>query len=331
MVSRLSGGFGLQSRRRRAFCEDDRMEHLDDLRAAIDALKFHSGRVEEHHGDALTDFGRRLAAIETHHGGALEELGKQIQVLKTLVGRMLPEQPAARTEGFDSSGLPPGSFLGDVPGRYGSEFSRYLALGGLFDPGANTIRYGRGDYVRFYTLSMIFDLIQKENIEGDVVELGVYHGDTAALIAPRARALNKTSYFLDTYEGFDDRDLAADDAHLSGRFNQASLEAVKARVGTERSEFIKGYFPESASQLPADGRYSLAHIDVDLYAPILAGLEYFYPRVVTGGFLVIHDYMSLCWEGAIRAVDEFFADKPEFIVPIPDLAGTVVVRKCGKA
>jgi O-methyltransferase len=41
----------------------------------------------------------------------------------------------------------------------------------------------------------------------------------------------------------------------------------------------------------------------------------------------MHDYMSLSWEGPVKAIDQFFAGKPEFVVPIPDFAGTVVIRK----
>jgi len=71
----------------------------------------------------------------------------------------------------------------------------------------------------------------------------------------------------------------------------------------------------------------LVHIDCDLYAPVDAALRYFYPRLITGGFLVIHDYLNFFWNGVGRAVDEFFADKPEKLVPIPDKSGTAVIRK----
>jgi O-methyltransferase len=33
------------------------------------------------------------------------------------------------------------------------------------------------------------------------------------------------------------------------------------------------------------------------------------------------------WDGAEKAVDEFFADKPERIIVIPDKAGTAVIRR----
>jgi len=43
--------------------------------------------------------------------------------------------------------------------------------------------------------------------------------------------------------------------------------------------------------------------------------------------LNMHNYSSLYWDGAESAIDEFFADKPERLVPVPDKSGTVVVRK----
>ncbi len=42
---------------------------------------------------------------------------------------------------------------------------------------------------------------------------------------------------------------------------------------------------------------------------------------------MMHDYMSMYWNGVERAVDDFFADKQEAIVPVPDKSGTVVIRK----
>jgi len=102
---------------------------------------------------------------------------------------------------------------------------------------------------------------------------------------------------------------------------------VRARVGTENVRYVQGRFPESTEQISGDLRFCLVHIDCDLYEPIMAALAYFYPRLVPGGFMVIHDYSSLAWNGAERAVDEFFADKPEYVIPLPDGCGSAVVRR----
>jgi hypothetical protein len=181
---------------------------------------------------------------------------------------------------------------------------------------------------RFYFFSLAFDQIVKEELAGDFAELGVYKGNTATLLATYARRLGRTAYLLDTYEGFMAEDLKGIDADAqAGAFNDTSLEAVRTLVGEENTRFIKGFFPDTAAHLPAAGHYCLVHIDCDLYAPMASALEYFYPRLVPGGFLIAHDYSSLHWNGAEKAVDEFFHDKPESIIPLPDDAGSVVIRK----
>ena len=42
--------------------------------------------------------------------------------------------------------------------------------------------------------------------------------------------------------------------------------------------------------MPEDMVFALVHLDCDLYAPMRAGLEFFYPKLVPGGFMIIHDY-----------------------------------------
>jgi hypothetical protein len=173
----------------------------------------------------------------------------------------------------------------------------------------------------------VLDQPKKEALIGDVAELGVYKGHTAALLASIARRLGTTAYLLDTFEGFHADDLIGIDANKDPEFADTSLDAVRTFVGEDNVRYVKGRFPGSASQMSEDARFCVVHIDCDLYEPISAGLQYFYPRLIPGGFLIVHDYSSLCWDGAERAVDEFFADKPECLVPLTDSAGSVVIRK----
>ncbi len=218
-----------------------------------------------------------------------------------------------------------------LPHRFSVKFPRYKELGGLVDIAADGRAYaGNGpmqDVERLIFLSLAFDQIHKENVPGDFLELGVYQGSTATVLAHSARRLDRHLYLLDTFEGFDSKDFNGIDAGRVVDFTNTSLETVKARVGETNTTYIKGYFPETAAQLPSDAQYCLVHIDVDLYAPILSGLEYFYHRLSPGGFLIVHDYSSLEWEGVEKAVDEFFADKPECVIPIPDSAGSVAIRR----
>jgi hypothetical protein len=226
----------------------------------------------------------------------------------------------------------PWNYRADPPQRYSSNYRRYLERGGVVrfeEDVAGFVVTGRnvGDMARYYFFCLALDQIMKEDLPGDLAEVGVYKGETGTLIAAIARRLGKTAWLLDTFEGFDPQDLQGIDYGQNEQFDDTSLEAVRALVGEENVHFIKGYFPDTASQLPAKGTYCLVHLDCDLYKPLRAALEYFYPRMVPGGFLLVHDYSSLHWDGAEEAVDEFFADKPESPIPLTDGAGTISIRK----
>jgi O-methyltransferase len=323
------------------------------------------GTLTQHHGDALTDFGTRLWQLEEqfpelvqqvgtltqYHGDALTDFGTRLWRLEELVtgaanyrGRLtMAEKRQVTTQTrlekiekllsetkIKSKGelsLPHGNYLGHTPERYNKNLDRYFAGGGVFDPDLMSEKYKNGDMVRLYSFMMIFDIIRQDMLRGDLAELGVWKGDTAIIIATFAREYGRKAFLLDTYQGFDLRDLAGEGEHLASKFSDTSVEAVKKRIGENDVQYVVGYFPETAAQLPEENEYCFVNIDCDLHDPVLAGLEYFYPRVVPGGFIVIHDYMSNSWDGPIKAVNAFFADKPESIVPMADFAGSVMVRK----
>ena len=230
--------------------------------------------------------------------------------------------------------LRPQSYLSHVPDRYGPAYDKYLEAGGSF--GKDLVekylagnRYNNsGDLARFFFLSLVCDQLLKEGIRGDTAELGVYRGNTAIFVAKLAAALGRKAYLFDTFEGFPKQDLTGIDSNKSFEFADTSLENVQKLVDCESAVFCKGYFPETIKgNVPDDATFSLVHIDCDLYEPCKAALEYFYPRMVPGGFLLMHDYSSLYWDGVENAVDEFLCDKPESIIPVPDKSGTVAIRK----
>jgi len=227
----------------------------------------------------------------------------------------------------------PGIYLSYTPDRYSENSSLYVGGGGSLDPEElkaflrRNTENNSGDLSRFFFFKLVCDQIVKEKLRGDIAELGVYKGNTAILMARLARRIGCTAYLLDTYEGFSRDDLHGMDAGKPVSFMDTSLAAVQSLVGYENVRFIRGRFPGSAEQMPNDLSFCLVHLDCDLYEPFRAALNYFYPRLVPGGFLVMHDYSSLSWNGPEKAADEFFADKPEKLVLIPDKSGTAVARK----
>ena len=184
-----------------------------------------------------------------------------------------------------------------------------------------------GDLPRLYALLLNLNQVMDDGIPGDIAEIGVYRGNSAAVLAHYGRRHGRTVFLFDTYEGFEAKDLTGMDAGRSTAFDDTSLDVVRQTVGDSAISYVKGYFPDTVTPDIARRQYAVVHLDCDLYAPIKAGLEFFYPRLSPGGLLIIHDYANPCWDGPKQAVDEFLAGIPECLVLMPDKSGTAVLRK----
>jgi O-methyltransferase len=188
--------------------------------------------------------------------------------------------------------------------------------------------FAEGEFRRYYELAaprtlvspeschVIYTLLrQAAHVEGDVWECGVYKGGTAAMEAAilRDKAPTKKLYLFDTFEGMPETD-AEKDWHKGGDFADTSLEAVAGYVKQpDICVFRKGFIPDTFAGLES-ARIAFAHIDVDIYKSILDCLEFIWPRLSTGGFIVFDDYGFPTCPGARKAVDEFFSK--EACVPL---------------
>lgn len=184
-----------------------------------------------------------------------------------------------------------------------------------------------GDLPRLYALVLNIKQVLENDVAGDLAELGVYRGNSAAVLAHYARHYRRQLWLFDTFEGFDAQDLVGADQARPVEFADTSLKAVRDLVGEDDVRFIRGRFPQSIPAELDGSRLCLAHIDCDLYEPAKAGLEFFYPRLSPGGLLVVHDYANPWWDGIKRAVDEFCRGIPERPLLFGDKSGTAMLRK----
>ncbi len=171
--------------------------------------------------------------------------------------------------------------------------------------------------------------IYRYGIEGSTAELGVYRGDFAELI--NRYFPDRKLYLFDTFEGFDKKDV---DVEIAGNFSEAtetsfsitSEEVVLGKMEHKENCIIrKGWFPDTAEGV--EDKFCFVSIDADLYQPILAGLEFFYPRLVHGGVIIIHDFNNKEYQGARQAVKEFCDKNNTGYVCLPDTCGSAVIVK----
>ena len=185
--------------------------------------------------------------------------------------------------------------------------------------------------VRSAVLWRLGESLKSRGVPGALAELGVYKGDTAWKL--NTLFPDRKLYLFDTFRGFDARDVKKEKKRgLSraeeGDFSDTSPEAVLARLPFREQAVIRqGYFPDTSIGLE-DERFALVSLDADLFAPILAGLAFFYPRLNPGGAILLHDFGSQRFPGAARAVAEYEKTHgPLPLVPLCDLHGSAVILR----
>ncbi len=142
-----------------------------------------------------------------------------------------------------------------------------------------------------------------KDLEGDVAEFGVFRGGTLELLAqlhPSKRVIG-----IDSFEGLPYP--SEKDTHKLGDFNEVDYAAIYGYFKTLflNVQLHKGFSPGVFNNLHPHRMYSFVHIDVDLYQSVKDGLDYFYPRMIKGGVILLDDYGWQSTPGAKIAVDEF--------------------------
>lgn len=180
--------------------------------------------------------------------------------------------------------------------------------------------------VRHSVIECISREIYKNGIEGAVAEAGVYKGETARYI--NYFFPDRTLYLFDSFMGFNQEEQVFDDKkgmhNVKYDYSGTTVDGVKKRLPYLRNCVVKaGFFPQSAEGV--NDKFVFVRLDMDLYLPTKAGLDFFYPKMVKGGFICIHDCRSPYFDGARRALDDFCRENNVRYLCLPDQLGTAVL------
>jgi O-methyltransferase len=92
----------------------------------------------------------------------------------------------------------------------------------------------------------------------------------------------------------------------------------------ERLHFVRGPVEQTIPER-SPGPLALLRLDTDWYESTRHELEHLYPLLADGGVLIIDDYGH--WDGARRAVDEYFAEQAEpLLLNRIDYTGRVAIK-----
>ena len=177
---------------------------------------------------------------------------------------------------------------------------------------------------RMYALYSATRYVVDNGLPGDFVECGVWRGGSVMLMALTLARLGDTSRTLWLYDTFTGMTLPgdADVQTMSGRSARDVLSedersgpfwGIAARAVVEQNLERTGYpniriiEGDVVATIPAAAppQIALLRLDTDWYASTRHELEQLYPRITSGGVLIIDDYGY--WSGARKATDEYFA------------------------
>ena len=174
--------------------------------------------------------------------------------------------------------------------------------------------------------------LKKNNIQGDLVECGVWRGGNLILFKKILEKIKmeKKIYSYDTFEGmpypgendFDLKDIKADIIFNKYKKKEmkwcySSLDEVKNNIKKNNINldddfiFVKGKVEDTLKvekNLPQ--KIALLRLDTDFYESTKIELEILFPKLERGGILIVDDYGH--WKGSKKAVDEYFDLKNNF-------------------
>jgi hypothetical protein len=180
-----------------------------------------------------------------------------------------------------------------------------------------------GDLDRYTKLLARYELFKQiVNKPGDIVEGGVLKGAGVLYWAKLIQIFNPNSrrkvIGFDTFEGYPEDTSRAHDRKTAKAFSKAQIAdadlvstetimAIAEEQGlAQRIELVKGDAADTVQQYTQNHpgfRVALLNLDFVLYEPTLGALKALYPRVVSGGLVVLDEY-AVAGKGESEAVDE---------------------------
>jgi hypothetical protein len=177
-----------------------------------------------------------------------------------------------------------------------------------------------------FALYTSVNYVLDRNIPGDIVECGVWRGGSSLLAALIMKARNirdRQLYLYDTFRGmptpteFDVDKRGNTGFEMMEKYGDdvgwcyALLDDVKAAFSAYNFDFainfIEGDVIETLPKIKPE-TISVLRLDTDWYESTALEFDLLYPRLSTGGVLIVDDYG--CWAGSRKATDDYFKKVP---------------------
>ena len=157
---------------------------------------------------------------------------------------------------------------------------------------------------RLTNIEDCFKTIISDKIPGDFIETGVWRGGAVIFIRALLKAYgisDRIVWAADSFCGLPKPDIDnypadKEDICYQREFTSVSIEEVKNNFQLynlldDKVRFLQGWFKDTLPEAPID-RLALLRLDGDMYQSTIEALINLYPKLSTGGFIIIDDYAA---------------------------------------
>jgi O-methyltransferase len=177
--------------------------------------------------------------------------------------------------------------------------------------------------------------VVRDNVPGDLLEAGVWRGGATIFMRAMLTALGdetRNVWVVDSFQGLPkpdaDRYPADRDANLwqhqvlAVPIGQVRANFTRYGLLDDRVKFVQGWFRDTLPSAPVD-KLAVLRLDGDLYESTILALDALYPKLSTGGFVIIDDYiLPFCRQAVVD-----YRTKHSIIDPIVEIDRMAVFWK----
>ena len=197
--------------------------------------------------------------------------------------------------------------------------------------GFTMIESGSVDFLVKYVRQIVTD-----GVPGPMAECGVFRGGCVMAMAYAMMEMGqyRELYLFDTFSGMTKpEEIDGEFANSLWKTEQgwcyASLKDVQANLSStgyppDKLHYVVGPVEQTLPK-QAPERLALLRLDTDWYSSTRQELVHLFPRLSSGGILIIDDYHA--WEGCRKAVDEYFDSIGITFDRVPGAGHQVVIQK----
>lgn len=172
-------------------------------------------------------------------------------------------------------------------------------------------------------------------LDGDFVECGVNRGFLSSAIMALLDwdTRGRTFYLLDTFAGLDERYVYESERsvvldrnakELASGFYTRNLDEVRANFSEWKNvRIVPGSIPQTLADVRPE-KVAFLHLDMNCAMPEICAIDYFWPKLVSGAFVLLDDYAYFGYRSQKVAMDRFAASHGVAVLSLPTGQGLIV-------